>query len=376
MTMFNFYQPTKIKFGPGRLSELPEIVAAHGARCLLITTSDAALQATHDRAIKLLEDQGIAFTHFDGVEPNPTVEIVQAASQLARDKQADLIVALGGGSVIDTAKAVAFSAFTGLEDWQAIVDKYSDHTVYYPDVEGVLPLISIPTTSGTGSQVTHASVITIGKEKVTFYHPQLFSKETIIDPELMLSLPPRMTACTAFDAFAHSFESYINARASEMSRADSVKGMALVVEYLAKVLADPSNIEYRSKLALADTFGGRALTNSGADAPHPISEVLGGIANVTHGEALAAIYPAFVKYSLDKYAEEFDKIAKIFKKEVGAEDLEGLLKTFIENAGLTRRLGDMVESEEQFDEFLNHPAFDHMPFGDREYFTKIIEEAK
>lgn len=375
--MFNYYQPTRIHFGVGRTDEIGKISKNYGKRCLLVSTNDVPLQALNKRVISLLEDTGIEVFHFDQVKPNPTIEIVESGIRMAQDANVDFIVALGGGSSIDTSKGIAFMAHQdGNIDWEEIFDIYSSHTAIHVTKDTTLPILSIPTTSGTGSHVTQAAVISSGEDKLTFYHPDLFSKEAIIDPELMTTLPVRMSASTGFDTFTHAFESYVNGNGSYYSKLDSIEAMKLVIEYLPKVLKDPSNISYREKLALADTLGGRALANGGAHTPHPLSEIIGGIANITHGDALAIVYPAYIKHTVGTRTKEFGEVAKLFGSQYEAKDLEHLITSFLVEIGMNKNFSDFEISEEHFSKIINHPVLNFLPFGTYEYFESILNDSK
>lgn len=370
--MFHFYQPTKIHFGTGLLNSLGKVCSPYGKTCLLVTTPDAPLQPLYDRVKRLLEEAGISVLHFDKVEPNPSVEIVEQGFFFLKQNPADFVLAVGGGSSIDTAKAIAFTYGKDQIDWDEIFESYDSPFVYYPSYsERHLPLLSVPTTSGTGSQVTQAAVITRGKEKITFFHPDNFSQETILDPELMLTLPKRMSAATGFDAFTHAFESYINPKASYYSEIDSLEAMRLVVENLPHVLEEPNQLKYREKMALADTLAGRALANSGASAPHPLSEIIGGIVHLPHGEALAVVFPAFVKQMKDQNSDKFQVVAKLF----GKEDLYTGILDFLKVLGLHKTLKDFGVNEEEFKEILASPVLDYLPFGSRDELERILKEA-
>lgn len=377
--MFNYYQPTKIHFGAGRLDELGEICKKYGKRCLLVTTADAPLQSLYNRTKKILESVNIEVFHFDKVEPNPKVEIVQEGFDMLKKNPVDFVLAVGGGSSIDTAKAIAFT--NGLEkiDWNDIFNKFSSPFEDYPSYsDTILPLISVPTTSGTGSQVTQAAVITKGDEKITFFHQDLFSKECIIDSELTLTLPPKITASTGFDAFTHAFESFINKRASLFSSMDSLKAMELVIENLPKVMKDPSNIEYREKMSVADTLAGRSLANSGAAVPHPLSEIVGGISHVSHGEALAVVFPPYIKQSFKENKEKFNRVAQLFNPNIELDNEDNVLYSYIcellETIGIRKKLSDLGVKEEEFQKILKSPILDHLPFGSREYLEEILKE--
>ncbi len=378
--MFNYYQPTKIHFGGGRLEELGEICKKYGERCLLVTTADAPLQSLYNRTKSILKNADIEVFHFDKVEPNPRVEIVQQGFDMLKKNPVDFVLAVGGGSSIDTAKAIAFT--NGLEkiDWDDIFNKFSSPFEDYPSyTDKVLPLISVPTTSGTGSQVTQAAVITKGDEKITFFHQDLFSKECIIDSELTLTLPPRITASTGFDAFTHAFESFINKRASLFSEMDSLKAMELIIENLPKVMKAPNHLEYREKMSMADTLAGRSLANSGAAVPHPLSEIIGGISHISHGEALAVVFPPYIKQSFEENKVKFNKVAQLFNPSIELDNEDNLLYDYIcellETIGIRKSLSDLGVKEDDFEKILKSPILDHLPFGSRSYLEGILKEA-
>lgn len=370
--MFHYYQPTKIHFGTGLLNSLGKVCRPYGKRCLLVTTPDAPLQPLYERVKRLLNEESIEVLHFDEVEPNPSVEIVEKGHKFLQQHPVDFVLALGGGSSIDTAKAIAFAYGKDTIDWDEIFAKYDSPFTYYPSYsEHHLPLLSVPTTSGTGSQVTQAAVITRGKEKITFFHPDNFSLETILDPELMLTLPKKMSAATGFDAFTHAFESYINPRASYYSEMDSLEAMQIIVETLPQVMEEPDCLKYRERMVLADTLAGRALANSGASAPHPLSEIIGGIVHLPHGEALAVVFPSFIKQMEKQNTEKFSKVAKLF----GKDDLYTGIVDFLEGLGLRKTLKDFGVSEEEFKEIIASPVLDHLPFGSREELECILKES-
>ena len=375
--MFDYCQPTRIHFGAGRLQEIGAVCARYGRKCLMVTTPDEPLRPLYERVRGLLAGQGIEVVHFDRVSPNPSVEMVQEGFELLKKEKASFVLGVGGGSSIDTAKTLAFTNGRESIDWDELFERFnSPYVNYEPYSDTVLPLITVPTTSGTGSQVTQAAVISRGKEKITFYHPQIFSRECILDPELMLTLPARITASTGFDAFTHAFETYINPRASRYSEMDSLEAMKLVAENLPKVLKDPKNLEYRSCMSIADTLAGRALANSGAQAPHPLSEIIGGITHLPHGEALAVVFPAFIRHSIPANREKYETVARIFSPEAEkAEDLYDLMTAFLKEIGLYRTMKDMQVSREDFEEVLRSPVLDVLPFGSREELETILRES-
>lgn len=381
---FTFYQPSKIHFGPGKLNELGQIAKNYGTKCLLVTTiNEAPLDSLYARVIDLLSKDGIQVIHYDGVIPNPSTEVVEKGFALAKEHNVDLVLAVGGGSSIDTAKIIALT--NGLEqiDWKYAFETYTNpFGNYAPLSSKALPLIAVSTTSGTGSQVTQAAVITEGTNKNTIFHPNNFSNECIIDPELMTTLPPRLTAATGFDAFCHAFESYINARASYFTEYQSLNAIQLIKENLPKVLKDSSNIEYRTNLALADTLAGTSLANAGAAAPHPLGEIIGGVAHISHGETLAIVFPAFMKLEYKNNIAKFAKVARIFNPslnnisaEEAAEKSSDAIIDFLKEINLSVTLKDYNVSEEQLNEILNCPILNFLPFGSKEDLQNIIKES-
>ncbi len=371
--MFQYYQPTRIHFGANALQQLPGICRRYGTRALLVTTPDAPLRPLYERVTTLLKDADIEVFHFDEVVPNPDVDMVERGFALLKQHPCDFVLAVGGGSSIDTAKTLAFTNGMARIDWDMIFSLYDSPFDLHPSCNPKpLPIISVPTTSGTGSQVTQAAVITRGKEKLTFYHTDLFSKECILDPTLMLTLPVRMSAATGFDAFTHAFEAYINPRASHYSKMDALEAMRLVVANLPKVVDDPQSLDYRAQMCLADTLAGRALANSGADAPHPLSEIIGGIAHVTHGEALAVVFPPFIAHYAQRKQQAFSEISEtIFH----SKELLPAFSQWLTRIRLNRKLTDFNISEEQFAEIKASPVLDHLPFGTRAELEAILIDA-
>lgn len=369
--MFTYYQPTKIHFGENRLEEVGKIAKKYGSSCFMVSTPDAPLQPLYERIKALLNVEGIKVVHFDKVEPNPSATMIEEGFQLLKQNPCDFVLAVGGGSSIDSAKALAFTNGQEKLVWEDLFAFDSPFKEYEAYSNTVLPIISVPTTSGTGSQVTQASVITRGDEKITFYHPSLFSKECILDSTLTLTLPTRITAATGFDAFTHAFESFINPRASVYSEMDSLKAMELIIENLPKALADPQNIEYRKKMSMADTLAGRALANSGACAPHPLSEIIGGIKPMPHGEALAIVFPSFIKHAYKDNQEKMNQVAKLF----GKEDLQEAMIAFLQEINMYKTLQDCDVDEETFAKIIACPILDFLPFGNRAFLETILKES-
>lgn len=369
-----YYQPTQLIMGEKTADKIGSLIGNSHNHVLLVSTDDQVLMPLYDQVKKSLKEAGLKLTHFDGVKPNPTVSSIEDALLLVEGKDIDAILAVGGGSSMDSAKAIALKHALSETSWDHLFEAYDSPWLESEGLNDVLPIYALPTTSGTGSQVTQAAVLSQGKDKLTLFHNDLFVKVAILDPNLTKTLPKRLTSATAFDAFTHAFESYISERASVLSKHDSLKAMSLIIEYLPKVLKEPDNLEYRFQLMMADTLGGRALSNAGAHIPHPLSEIIGGISNGMHGELLAAVYPSFIKHQTDKFKEEFQTIARLFDQSADENDLYHLIKTFLCDIDCNPSIQDFV-NEAEWDKIYHHPVLKVLPFGDETLLQKILKDA-
>ncbi len=380
--MYQYYQPTRIHFGCGALAEVARISKKYGQRCLLVTTADEVpLKTVYDRIKELLAAQQIKTVHFDQVRPNPNTEMLNQGIQLCRESQPDFILAVGGGSSIDSGKILASTYGSDRVDWEKLFNHYSSPFEQYPSIsQAHLPIIAIPTTSGTGSQLTQAAVISRGEEKLTIFHPDHFPEECIIDPELLISLPPRLTAATGFDAFTHAFESYVNPRSSLFGRIQARKAMELIIKYLPPAVCDGTDLEARIQMAYADSLAGAALANGGADLPHPLSEIIGGLTGIPHGEALAIVFPAYCRVMAKHKASSFAEIASLFNENLktvpdhqAAEQLPALVSAFLKEIGILKKLSDFNISREKQEVILNHPVLNHLPFATFQECLKVLK---
>jgi alcohol dehydrogenase class IV len=341
MKNFNFHQSTKILFGSGRINELAEVVIQFGRKAMLVTTSaeTPALQQQYVKVKKILSDNGIEVTHYDGVIPNPTVETITAGAKIARSFKAEVIIGLGGGSSMDAAKAISVEATHPGTCWD-----YLFYKIPQPDEKELLPIIAVSTTSGTGSQVTQVAVVTNSakRDKSALYNNILYPKVCIVDPELMLTVPKFVTATTGFDAFCHAFESTLHPGTGAYVDLLAWESIYIVAEYLPKVLADLNNIEYREKMAWADTLAGLSIASAGVTLPHGMGMAIGGMyPHVVHGEALAIVYPAFTRFTWEHAISQFAALTRIFNTDLNklpdakaAELSIGEIDKFLKKIGL------------------------------------------
>lgn len=313
MKAFNYFQPTEIIFGAGRVKEIGLEAVKFGKNCLLVTGPEFdALAPLYKRVKEYLKEAGMNVAHFDGVIPNPTTDVVTAGADIAKRIKADVIIGLGGGSSMDTAKAIAVEASHEGTAWDYLHYKT-------PPTKKTLPIIAISTTSGTGSQTTPCAVITKTDvhDKSAIWHPNIFARIAIVDPELMLTLPAGITAMTGFDAFAHNFEAYISNGTNAYVESLAIDGIKRVVKYLPQVLQDGSNMEAREAMAWADTLGGLSIASAGVTLPHGLGmQISGHCPHVAHGQSLAVTYPEFTRYTYEYAIEKFAAVGRILNPEL------------------------------------------------------------
>lgn len=315
MIKFDYEQTTKICFGRGRVAELPEIVKQFGKNILLVTSKKNSSRAQlYEDVISNLEKAGLNVVHYDGVVANPTTESVDKGVDFAKKNSSEVVIGLGGGSVMDSAKAIAVGAVNPGRAW--------DYLFFKPaQIERVLPVIAVTTTSGTGSQVTQVAVMTETETctKSAIFNNIIYPKVAIIDPDLMVSMPAHITASTGFDAFCHCFESYINVGASPYTDSIALEGIRAVAKYLRRAVNDGTDMEAREGMAWADTCGGLAIANAGVTLPHGVGMTISGhCPQIMHGESLALTYPSFMRLTYPAAIEKFAAVGRIFDEKLNS----------------------------------------------------------
>ncbi len=280
---FEFVTAGRILFGVGTQREAGSIAASLGQRALLVTTPDAERAAP---LITLLEKHGVAHVPFT-VQGEPTIEVVQAGTQLAQG--CDLVIAFGGGSVIDTGKAVAALLRNGgdLYDYLEVIGRGQ------PLKNPSAPMIAIPTTAGTGSEVTRNAVLASPEHrvKVSLRSPHMLPTVALVDPELTYSLPPQITAYTGLDALTQVIEPLVSVKANPMTDALCREAISRAAQSLLTAYQHGDDAAAREDMALASLFGGLALANAGLGAVHGFAGPLGGMFDAPHGAICAALLP-------------------------------------------------------------------------------------
>lgn len=329
-------------FGAGAVKKVGELAKAEGAKkALVITDSFIAQSDIRKKIEESLSQAGIAVEVFDGVTPNPTTACVDAGSDFAAKSDADILIAVGGGSSMDTAKGVSLGAKNpqrgiGL-DYQTQFEKPG------------LPIIAIPTTAGTGSEVNAFGVITDETSHVRFYvgHSSALAKAAILDPELTLGLPPKATAATGMDAMIHAVESYLSIRNNPYSDGIALQTIEMVMKNLPTAYKDGSNLEARANMLLASHIVGVGFSHTGLGLVHGIGHSLGGHFNVPHGVALCTVLEEVLRFNLPARQARMAKIAQALgvaeTNKTEAENAEKAIQSLVllaKEVGLASKLSD------------------------------------
>ena len=277
---FEFATAGRIMAGPGRAQELPEVLAGLGSRVLVVTGADPA------RHGGLLAGLGLAAAVFP-VAAEPTVELAQAAVGAARRHGADVIAAIGGGSVIDTGKAVAMLLGNGGDPLDYLEVIGSGRKITQPSV----PCVAVPTTAGTGAEVTANAVLASPAHglKASLRSPLMIPRVALVDPELTVSCPPRVTAASGLDALTQCLEPFVSVRANPLTDGLAREGLRRAAAGLRAAYADGNDLGARADMAMCSLLGGIALANAKLGAVHGLAGVIGGTADVPHGRACAAL---------------------------------------------------------------------------------------
>ncbi|KPA23662.1 1,3-propanediol dehydrogenase [Shimia sp. SK013] len=292
----NWSYPTAVRFGAGRISEIADACAAAGiSKPLLITDRGLADMEITTRTLDLLEAAGLGRAIFADVDPNPNEKNAEAGVKAFNDGGHDGVVAFGGGSGLDLGKLVAFLAgqTRPLWDFEDIGDWWTR-----ADADAIAPIVAVPTTAGTGSEVGRASVITNSEteEKKIIFHPKFLPSVVICDPELTVGMPNFITAGTGLDAFAHCVEAFCSPHYHPMSQGMALEGMRLVKDYLPRAYADGTDIEARAHMMSAAAMGATAF-QKGLGAIHALSHPIGAIYHTHHGTTNAVCMPAVLQFN-------------------------------------------------------------------------------
>ena len=349
-----FYLPTKLIFGSGSVAELGAEAKKLGKRAMLVTgTRSARETGLMDRATRDLEDNGLEVFIFDKVMPNPRASVVDEGADIVRRKGADLIIGLGGGSAMDAAKGIRLASAGNRPIWDYYIGAADTKAVGQ-----VIPLMLVPTIAATGSEFDAFSVITNWEnhEKRALLTPHYFANVSIVDPELTVTLPLKLTAAGGVDIFLHVAENYITTK-SPTAFSDGIMEtiMRVAVETLPQALAKLDDVEARTKLSWASTVAcSQAITLGGSigyRTLHLIEHALSGCYDVTHGDGLAALLPAWMRYTLPVRKERFSSLGRnVFGEEEGVAAIE----KWLDKVGMKLNLRTLGVAPEDFEDIADN----------------------
>ena len=322
--MFTFSMPTTALFGAGKLNELHTQInspmgVVHGKKALIVISNGKSTRTNGylDRLEGELDQAGVQYVIFDKVAANPTKPVVEEGGCFARDKGCDFIVARGGGSVMDAAKAIGLMAANGGDLWDYVMFGSGKKQMFQ---NPSLPIVAITTTAGTGSETDGAGVITNPEtnEKTGVFGPGAYPVLAIVDPELMVSVPAKFKAYQGFDALFHSTEGYISAARNEFSKMVAAEAIRNVARNLAASIREPENMEAMSAVALGSYLSGIQMAVGSCTSAHPLEHALSAYhEELPHGAGLIMISKAYYSHFVEKHAcdERFIEMAKLMGME-------------------------------------------------------------
>ena len=373
-----FYSPTRIIFGEGSLKRVGEEAKKFGKKVLIVTgKSSAKKSGSLDEVVNSLASHNLQVEVFNKVEPDPSVQTVEEGTKVAKKCAVEVVIGLGGGSSMDAAKGIALL----MTNKGSITDYFGTDKVKEP----AIPVIAIPTTAGTGSEVTKYAVVTDQKKMLkqiigSFHISPVLA---ILDPMLTLSMPASLTANTGADALSHAIESYVCTKANPVSDILALESIRLIAEALPGAVSQPENIEVRKKMLFASSIAGIALTSSGAGIIHGMGYSITLYYGAPHGLANALLMPEAMEFNLVANPSKYKNIAAAMGKKV-----EGLLekdaarlsvvavRELSEKIGIPRGLKEIGVKEESLAGFAETVGKNErvLSLNPRRPSTKEIEE--
>ncbi|MDR0812996.1 MAG: iron-containing alcohol dehydrogenase [Oscillospiraceae bacterium] len=330
---FNFNLPVNLAFGRGRFGEIGEQCARFGKHALLVISGGSAKRSgLYDRSVALLQKAGVSVTVFDSVQANPLTTTAYSGAEAAKAAVCDVVVGVGGGSVMDAAKAIAFIAKNSGD--------ISDYIFGRSQSDDALPVILAPTTCGTGSEANGFAVLTNPEngDKKSLRCNAIVAKCSIIDPELMETMPRTVLASCGFDALCHCMEAFVSKNASPITDALAKSGMELAAGSLVPLFDGSGSPEQWDALTLGATLGGMVIGIAGVTAPHALEHPASGLRNIVHGAGLAALTPAITERSVAGNPEKYAVIARILGG-ADSQDCAGLIRRLLRRLELETTLG-------------------------------------
>lgn len=336
---FSYFLPVNIQFGWGKVAKVGELTKPYGKKALIVTgRSSAKKSGLYDKVNENLMAAGISSVLFDKVAQNPLTTTAEEGAAYARENKCDVVVAIGGGSIMDCAKAIAFLALNDGDVNDYIFNRKVSDTA--------LPLVLIPTTCGTGSEGNGFAVLTNPEtgDKKSLRCNAIVAKVSIVDPECMTTMPKKVLASVGFDALCHSMEAYTSKIAQPFTDALSLYAISLLADNLVDVYKGSTEHSAWEAVTLASTIGGMVINTAGVTLAHGMEHPASGLKDIVHGHGLAALTPVIIEASCKGDHFKFAKIARIFGG-VTAEDLAPKIRTLLGKLDMNMKLSDLGLSE-------------------------------
>lgn len=311
---FSYHLPVNLIFGAGKVNEAGKVTAGFGKRVLLVTGKNSTKRSgLLERVVVTLKKEGLSVEVFDQVMQNPLTTTAIMGATLAKEKECDVILGLGGGSIMDCAKAIAFMAVNDGD--------INDYIFNLKVSDNALPIVLIPTTCGTGSEGNGFAVLTNPEngDKKSLRCNAIIAKASIIDPECMLTMPKSLLATVGFDAFCHCMEAYLSQITQPIVETLSISGMELIAKYLLRAYEDNRDIEAFEALSLASTYGGMVIHSAGCVLPHGMEHPASGLRDIVHGKGLAALTPVICDVSYEAAPPKYALISRILGGKDGSD---------------------------------------------------------
>jgi len=344
----NWSYPTAIRFGAGRIGEIADACAAVGiGKPLLVTDRGLAGLPITQQTLDLLEQAGLGRALFAEVDPNPNETNLEAGVRAYNDGGHDGVIAFGGGSGLDLGKVVAFMCGQTRPVWD-----YEDVGDWWTraDADRIAPIIAVPTTAGTGSEVGRAGVLANSQthEKKIIFHPKILPSIVICDPELTVGMPAAITAGTGMDAFAHCLEAYCSPHYHPMSQGIALEGMRLVKEYLPRAFADGNDIEARAHMMSAAAMGATAF-QKGLGAIHALSHPIGAFYNTHHGTTNAVVMAPVLEFNRGAIETRIEALAAYLGIDGGFDGFYDFVNELNASLGIPANLTELGVTDPDLD---------------------------
>ena len=386
---FTLNHPVQIEFGCGKSSELATICKRHGKKVFVVTMKEFEDLGLLQKAIKSFKKENLEYCLYTNVKPEPKREDFTNAVTSIRKGNYDVVVGFGGGSCIDFAKTLAICKNHKDDPWCYV--NLSNKPPELIDPNRVLPVIAVPTTSGTGSEVTPYAVVinTDTVQEGTIKDSSIYPKMAIVDPELMLGLPPKWTAVTGIDAFSHSLESYFNkANRTPFSDMICMEGMKWIVDCLPRAYQDGSNLKARTGVAYGATLGGIAISLAGTTVGHALVHPTDARVGLPHGISVSIYMLAVLKNTLPVDVGRFSNIVRIFNPSFEGDEQDviekglNIVESFVSQFKLPRKLSEYNVCRDMIDlivedtiAYMFRPLNQHVKVFDKDELKQIVVES-